>query len=73
MQAIILAAGMGRRLGDLTENNTKCMIEIVGTTLIERVLLQLSQLNLSKIIIVVGYKGNHLKKYVAPLRLIHLS
>lgn len=64
MQAIILAAGMGRRLGDLTENNTKCMIEIVGTTLIERVLLQLSQLNLSKIIIVVGYKGNHLKKYV---------
>ena len=35
MQAIILAAGMGKRLGELTCNNTKCMIKVNGMTLIE--------------------------------------
>ena len=29
MQAIILAAGMGRRLGELTRYDTKCMIETI--------------------------------------------
>ena len=38
MQAIILAAGMGKRLGDLTHDNTKCMIKVNGITLIERML-----------------------------------
>ena len=35
MQAIILAAGMGKRLGELTKNNTKCMVEVGGVKLIE--------------------------------------
>ena len=38
MQAIILAAGMGSRLGKYTANNTKCMLTINGRTLIERLL-----------------------------------
>lgn len=38
MQAIILAAGMDRRLGELTSNNTKCMVKVNGVTLIERML-----------------------------------
>ncbi|MFS6554758.1 NTP transferase domain-containing protein, partial [Parabacteroides distasonis] len=46
MQAIILAAGMGRRLGDLTQNNTKCMVEVNGVKLIDRMINQLSRLNL---------------------------
>ena len=29
MQAIILAAGMGKRLGELTRNNTKCMVKLM--------------------------------------------
>lgn len=41
MQAIILAAGMGKRLGHLTQDNTKCMIQVNGVTLIERMLRQL--------------------------------
>ena len=28
MQAIILAAGMGKRLKELTQNNTKCMVKV---------------------------------------------
>lgn len=64
MQAIILAAGMGRRLGELTKNNTKCMVEVNGVKLIDRVLTYLSHLNLKRIVIVVGYKAENLVNYI---------
>ena len=64
MQAIILAAGMGRRLGELTKENTKCMVPVNGVRLIDRLLGQLSQLNLNRIIIVVGYQGQKLMDYI---------
>ncbi len=64
MQAIILAAGMGRRLGEYTRDNTKCMLPVNGVRLIDRVLGQLSQLGLSRVVIVVGYKGQNLINYI---------
>lgn len=64
MQAIILAAGMGRRLGELTANNTKCMLEVNGVRLIDRMLKQLSRLDISRIVIVIGYEGDKLKNYL---------
>ena len=64
MQAIILAAGMGRRLGELTQNNTKCMLEVNGIRLIDRYLIQLAKYNLDRIIIVVGYEGQKLIDYI---------
>ncbi|MBI9099666.1 MAG: NTP transferase domain-containing protein, partial [Spirochaetaceae bacterium] len=67
MQAMILAAGMGKRLKELTNNNTKCMVEVNGETLIKRMLSQLDQLDLSKIIMVVGYKAEPLLQYISTL------
>ncbi len=64
MQAIILAAGMGRRLGELTKDNTKCMLEVNGIRLIDRTLDSLASLGLSRIVIVVGYNGEKVKQYV---------
>lgn len=64
MQAIILAAGMGKRLREYTKDNTKCMVPVNGTTLIDRVLGQLSKLNLNRVIIVVGYEGKKLMEYL---------
>lgn len=64
MQAIILAAGMGRRLGDYTKDNTKCMVPVNGVRLIDRLLGQLSRLSLHRVIIVVGYKGKELRDYI---------
>ena len=64
MQVIILAAGMGKRLGELTQNNTKCMIRVNGVTLIERVLDQFSKLKLNKVIMVIGYKGEELRSFI---------
>lgn len=69
MQSIILAAGMGKRLKELTKNNTKCMIEVNGVTLIERMLRQLESLGLSRIIIVIGYEGEKLKSFIDTLNL----
>ena len=64
MQAIILAAGMGRRLGELTKENTKCMVPVNGVRLIDRLLTQLSLLQLNRVIIVVGYQGQKLIDYI---------
>lgn len=64
MQAIILAAGMGKRLGEYTKDNTKCMLPVNGVRLIDRVLTQLSSLNLNRVVIVVGYKGQNLIDYI---------
>ena len=54
MQAIILAAGMGKRLKELTQNNTKCMVKVNGVSLIERMLIQIQKQNVSRIVIVAG-------------------
>ena len=64
MQAIILAAGMGRRLGDYTKDNTKCMVPVNGVRLIDRLLGQLAKQPLKRVIIVVGYKGKELREYI---------
>lgn len=64
MQAIILAAGMGKRLGELTRDNTKCMIKVHSQTLIERMIRQLNTLSLNRIILVVGYKGDRVKALI---------
>ena len=64
MQAIILAAGMGRRLGEYTKDQTKCMVPVNGVRLIDRVLGQLSKLQLQRVIIVTGYKGKELRDYI---------
>lgn len=69
MQAVILAAGMGKRLKELTKDNAKCMVKVNGVTLIERMLRQLDGRGLSSIIIVTGYQGRKLKEYVVSLKI----
>ena len=64
MQAIILAAGMGKRLGELTKDNTKCMVSVNGVRLIDRMLTQLSALQLNRVVIVVGYQGENLIRHI---------
>jgi histidinol-phosphate/aromatic aminotransferase/cobyric acid decarboxylase-like protein/2-C-methyl-D-erythritol 4-phosphate cytidylyltransferase len=64
MQAIILAAGMGRRLGEYTKDNTKCMLEVNGVRLIDRALGFLRNSNMSRVILVVGYKAQNVIDYV---------
>lgn len=67
MQAIILAAGMGKRLQFLTRHNTKCMVEVNGVKLIDRMLRQLEKYSLDRIVIVVGYEGQKLIDFIETL------
>lgn len=55
---------MGKRLKELTKDNTKCMVQVNGVTLIDRLLTQLSRLDLTRVIIVVGYKGDNLVEHI---------
>lgn len=69
MQAVILAAGMGRRLKEHTKDKTKCMVKVGGMTLIERGLRILDEESLSRIVIVTGYQAEGLKAHVDSLAL----
>lgn len=64
MQALILAAGMGSRLGYLTKNNTKCMIEVNGIRLIDRTIDAILCAGIKNVCIVTGYEGDTLKNHI---------
>lgn len=64
MQALMLAAGMGKRLGRFTKNSTKCMVNVNGKTLIEYAIETLVKCGIRKFIIVVGYKSDILKNHI---------
>ena len=64
MQALMLAAGLGKRLAKYTKDNTKCMVEVAGVKLIDRAIAAIKKAGIKKFVIVLGYKGDNLKKYV---------
>ena len=69
MQAIMLAAGKGSRLGRYTKNNTKCMLDVHGETLLERAIDALLEANIKDFIIVLGYKGENVKEFIREKKL----
>lgn len=65
MQALMLAAGMGKRLGRYTQNGTKCMVQVNGKALIEYAIEALIKAGIKKFILVVGYRSNVLKDFIS--------
>ena len=63
MQALMLAAGMGKRLGAYTNNQTKCMVKVGGKTLLEHAADALREAGVKKFVIVVGYEGEKLMAF----------
>ncbi len=57
MNVIILAAGMGSRMGSLTKEKPKCFLKVNGVSLIEKLINQLREIGLKDISIVTGYKA----------------
>lgn len=64
MQSIILAAGMGKRLGQHTQEDTKCMIEVNSKKLIQSMLDALYNVGVTKSIVVVGFGKNNLIRFI---------
>ena len=65
MKAIILAAGVGKRLWDITQHRPKCLIEIGGRSLLHRYLAALAGLGVRRATIVVGYRQEMIRDAVA--------
>ena len=63
MNALILAAGQGKRLGHLGKLQPKCLTEIFGKPIIERLIETLAHEKIKPIYIVTGYKNIFLKNY----------
>src|SRR3954471_22530291 len=56
MRAIIVAAGMGRRLAPYTDDRPKCLVEINGRSILERQLDAYRAAGVDDVIIVRGYR-----------------
>ena len=65
MKAIILAAGVGKRLWPVTQHRPKCLIEIGGQTLLRRYLASRASIGIQRADIVVGYKQEMIRAAVA--------
>lgn len=64
MKALILAGGRGKRLGEITQDQNKCLIETGGRPLIEYSLMSVAKTDISEIVIVVGYKAEEIQKVI---------
>ena len=57
MIGIIVAAGLGSRMGSFSETKPKCLLKIAGRTLLDRTVENLQAIGCEKIVVVVGHKG----------------
>jgi choline kinase len=64
MKAVILAAGVGKRLWEVTQHHPKCLIEIGGRSLLHRYLESLVCVGIRRAEIVVGYKQEMIRAAV---------
>ena len=63
MKAIILAGGLGSRLGNLTESIPKPMVKIDNKPIIYHIMTSFSKYGINDFIIALGYKSEVIKDY----------
>ena len=67
MKAIVLAAGIGKRFKEITDQRPKCLIEIQGKTLLERTLSALGAAGVKEAVVVIGYRGEMIEQQIGPM------
>jgi NDP-sugar pyrophosphorylase family protein len=63
-RAVILAAGRGTRLGDLTETTPKPLLDVGGKPIIQRILEGLAAAEIYEVAVITGYRADHLEDAV---------
>jgi UDP-N-acetylglucosamine diphosphorylase / glucose-1-phosphate thymidylyltransferase / UDP-N-acetylgalactosamine diphosphorylase / glucosamine-1-phosphate N-acetyltransferase / galactosamine-1-phosphate N-acetyltransferase len=66
MQAVVLAAGVGKRMHPLTLSRPKPLIEVAGTPLIEHIIQALPAV-IDEIILIVGYRGEMIRDHLGSV------
>ena len=72
MKAVILAGGLGTRLGNLTETIPKPMVKIDNKPILYHIMSTFSKNGINDFIICCGYKGHLIKEYFSNYYL-HMS
>ena len=64
MIAVLLAAGMARRLRPLTDERPKCLLTVGGRTLLGRTVDALLERDIREIVVVTGYRGEMIREFL---------
>jgi choline kinase len=64
-RAILLLAGKGNRMGELTSQIPKCLLDVVGRPILARALETLARAGVSEIVAVVGYREEAIHAFLA--------
>ena len=64
MKAVVLAAGLGKRLASITSDKPKVLVRIGDKSLLEHNLAKLRNLGITQVAVVVGYKGEMVREIV---------
>jgi len=73
MNTIILAAGLGNRLGSVTESIPKALVEVAGVPLIIHVISFARRINGSKIVVVGGFKSKMLREVIRNEGIVYVE
>ena len=65
MQAIILAAGLSKRLRPLTDTTPKCLLKVGGKTILERTINNILNNDINDFVMVTGYRENMIKDFIS--------
>ena len=65
MKAIILSAGQGSRLGHLTDDRPKCLIDFAGRSLLDRQLDTLAACGVDEAVVVTGFRDDQIEAALA--------
>ncbi|HEY3318622.1 MAG TPA: phosphocholine cytidylyltransferase family protein [Coriobacteriia bacterium] len=62
--ALLLAAGMGSRLAPVTDSTAKCLVEVSGVPILERLLRTLRSYGFTRLVVVVGHESDAIQDYL---------
>jgi choline kinase len=64
VKAVILAAGLGRRLESVTGGLPKCLVPVAGRTILDRMIERLVQAGLDRIVVVTGHRAVDVERHL---------